>query len=83
MQYVDVKALLKVVILTTCIVSIMGCTTSTPYGQCTGIIGKEKLGLEYKVSVWNLFLAIVFSETIIVPIIVIADNFKCPVQRSE
>jgi hypothetical protein len=58
-----------------------GCTTKTEYGECIGVLQDKKPDLEYKLSGWNTFLAIVFSETIVVPIVVVADEFQCPVGK--
>jgi hypothetical protein len=57
------------------------CTSSTAFGPCVGISDDRDPSLTYKVSAGNIFLAIVFSETIIVPVVVIADEVACPVGR--
>lgn len=58
---------------------LAGCTTKTPYGDCIGAFDEKKPGVDYKLSVKNLILAIFFSETIIVPVVVVADEIRCPV----
>lgn len=62
---------------------LVGCTSKTQYGHCIGITEKENATLHYKVSAWNVFLAIIFSETIIVPVLVLADEVSCPVGPAE
>ena len=63
-------------------VFLTGCTTSTHLGQCIGVTDTPKPGLVYKVSYWNLFMAFIFSETIIVPLVVVFDSIKCPVETT-
>lgn len=58
-----------------------GCTSRTEFGDCIGLMEKEKPNLEYKLSAWNLFIGIFFAELIIPPIIVIVDEVRCPVGR--
>jgi len=57
---------------------LSGCTTRTEYGQCVGVIEDRDPKLVYKLSIWNTVLAIVFSETIFVPIVVLANSTLCP-----
>ena len=59
--------------------SLAGCTSKTEYGDCVGVLKDKKPNLEYELSVWNTVLAVFFSETIIVPIVVIANEHSCPV----
>lgn len=54
-----------------------GCTSKNEFGECIGAFDDKKPGLEYKLSVWNTFLAVVFVETIVVPIVVVADEVRC------
>ena len=63
-------------------VFLTGCTTSNDLGECIGVSDNPKPGLVYKVSYWNLFLAFIFSETIIVPLVVVFDSIKCPVETT-
>ncbi len=65
-------ALLAIMLLTT------ACTSHTPYGECIGVQTQENPKLNYEISWWNAFVGIFFSETIIVPVIVIFDDIKCP-----
>jgi hypothetical protein len=59
----------------------VGCTTRTEYGKCIGLVDDGQPGLHYKLSAWNLALAVVFSETIVVPIVVAVDDAKCPMGK--
>ena len=58
-----------------------GCTSKTEFGECIGVLQDKKPELEYKLSVWNTILAVVFSETIIVPVLVVANEHSCPVGK--
>lgn len=61
------------------IISLLaGCTNSTAYGPCVGITDDKDPSKVYKVSAWNTFLAVIFVETIFVPVIVVSNNIQCP-----
>lgn len=60
---------------------LAGCTSSTEHGKCIGAFDDKDPKLTYKLSIWNTFLAIIFSETIIVPIWVVVDEALCPVAK--
>jgi hypothetical protein len=62
---------------------LVGCTSRTEYGECIGAFDDKKPELHYKASVWNIFLAIIFVETIIVPIYVVVDQSLCPVGKKS
>lgn len=57
-----------------------GCTSSVKGVPCVGLMDTKKPGVEYELSIWNILVAVVFSETIIVPIIVAAKQYECPVE---
>ena len=59
--------------------ALAGCTSKNEYGECIGAFDEKKPGVEYKLSAWNTVLAVIFSETIIVPVIVIANETRCPI----
>lgn len=71
----------KLIALAALAITLTGCTTKTEYGECIGVLQDKKPDLEYKLSGWNTFLAVVFSETIIVPALVIANEHSCPVAK--
>ena len=58
---------------------LTGCTESTEYGECIGLGQDKDPELVYRLDKSNAFVAIIFVETIIVPILVLADNIYCPV----
>lgn len=58
---------------------ISGCTSKNEYGDCIGAFDDKRAGVEYKMSTWNVVMAVIFIETIIVPIVVVADKTRCPI----
>lgn len=58
------------------------CTCNTSAGPCVGLATEDqkKPGLTYKISWWNVALAVVFCETLVVPAVVLIDNLQCPVK---
>jgi hypothetical protein len=71
------KALLSICLLSL-LAMMVGCTSSTQYGQCIGLGEEPDPRLNYKVSAQNLAVGLIFIETIIVPVFVAADQFYCP-----
>ena len=72
----------KFILAALCVTMLSGCVSSTEYGDCVGIAATQNPALEYKASVWNLFLGFIFIETLIVPIVVLANDAACPVGPS-
>jgi hypothetical protein len=60
-------------------VMMMGCSSSTQYGNCVGIGEEQDPNLVYKVSAQNLIVGIVFFELIAPPVLVAVNEFYCPV----
>jgi hypothetical protein len=58
---------------------LAGCATKTPYGPCIGALDTKNPKLEYKLSIWNTVIAVMFSEMIVPPVVVIASEAMCPV----
>ena len=58
-----------------------GCRSHTEYGECIGVGDEPEPELVYRVDVRNAVLGILFFETIVVPVIWLADEFKCPIAR--
>lgn len=59
--------------------SLTACTSKTQYGGCIGVLQDKKPNLEYKLDTWNVVMAVIFSETIVVPALVVANQHSCPV----
>lgn len=70
---------MKKLIAAIVLLSMMGCTTRTEFGECIGLGETPNPTLHYKLSAWNVALGIVFIETIFVPIVVAVDDTYCPV----
>lgn len=60
---------------------LSGCTSRTEFGECVGVADEKKPDLVYKLDAWNVFYGVLFSQTIIVPIVVLANETLCPVAR--
>lgn len=56
---------------------LSACTSSNKYGECRGV-GDRSPGIEYRMSGWNFFLAILFSETIAIPAWIVLTCIYCP-----
>lgn len=63
------------------LLSLSACTTSNTMGKCVGYSEGSKNLENYSASVWNIFLGVVFAETVIVPVIVAGNNMYCPVEH--
>ena len=59
--------------------TLSACTTHTEFGPCIGAFDDRDPKLTYKMSAWNVFLSVFFIQTIIVPVLVVTDNARCPV----
>ena len=57
---------------------LTSCTSRNQHGQCIGLAEDPKPELTYEVSWWNVMVAIVFSETGIVPFFTAGWYLKCP-----
>lgn len=57
---------------------MISCTSNTEFGECIGVLEDKNPKLEYRASKLNIFLAVVFSETVIVPLWVILEEHSCP-----
>lgn len=62
---------------------LSGCTTETDLGPRIGAFDERDPTLIYKVSVLNVALAVIFVETIIVPVVVVVDETVCPVAKKK
>jgi len=61
--------------------TLASCSKSTKYGECVGWANEKEIKdskLTYEFSKWNIFLAVIFSETILVPVNVVGYNLECP-----
>jgi hypothetical protein len=72
------KALLIILLF-----SISACAERTSLGPCIGAFDERDPHLIYKPSGWNIAMAIIFIETIFVPIVVIFDETQCPIGVRE
>ena len=70
------KKLTSIIILS---VLLSGCINTTKYGNCIGLAEDRNPKLMYKVSAWNLSMAIIFYYFVVPPVIVMMNNLYCPV----
>lgn len=70
---------MRTIMLLVLLATLAGCASRTQYGQCVGMADDKRPELQYKVSVRNLLVGIVFIELIVPPIIVATNEFYCPV----
>lgn len=64
-------------------VALKLCRDETQYGRCVGIDDAKNPNLVYDVSTRNVVLAVIFSETLVVPIVVVFDKLYCPVSPAD
>ena len=60
---------------------LAGCVSKTDFGPCIGVGDDENQELKYHVSTRNIIVGIIFVETIVVPVVVAVDEYKCPVAK--
>lgn len=62
-----------------------GCTTRTEYGECKGFFDKDEEDpkLKYEVNTGNIVGALIFSETLAIPILVGGLWVFCPMAKIE
>lgn len=60
---------------------IAGCTSNTEYGDCVGINDTKDIALIYEFSTFNIIVAILAAETIIIPSMVIFNCLECPIGK--
>jgi hypothetical protein len=71
----------RILIASILAVLLAGCTSRTEFGECIGIADDKDQRLVYKVSAWNVAMAAIFVETIVVPVVVVANEAVCPVAK--
>ncbi len=57
-----------------------GCVQNTSYGECEGLATEDakKPNLVYRLDAWNIIMAIIFSETLVIPVYVVGWDLWCP-----
>ena len=81
---------MKKFVLCLCLLSVTalaGCdeskTIENKVVPCVGAFDEKDPNYVYKMSGWNVAMAIVFSELIVPPIVVLVDETFCPIRRRE
>jgi ABC-type sulfate transport system permease component len=62
---------------------LSACESQRPGGRCVGINEDRAPGVKYETSVRNIVVAVIFVETIFVPVIVALKELSCPVEQSQ
>ena len=73
------KIIVSLLIL--CCLALQGCESATAFGPCVGITDDKDPNLIYKPSILNIVLGILFIEVIVPPVVVVVNEFSCPVGR--
>jgi len=60
-------------------VMLSGCIEHTEFGACVGIVDDRDPTKQYKLSVQNAVMAVLFFELIVPPVVVVANELFCPV----
>lgn len=63
------------------LILLSGCVSKTSFGPCIGVLDERDPHLIYKASGWNIAMAIIFIETVFVPVIVVVDQTLCPIGK--
>lgn len=60
-----------------------GCKSETDYGPCVGMRTdvRKNPNLLYDFSIRNIVVGFLFSESVIIPILVVTDYLECPIGR--
>lgn len=69
-----------VTIMMVAMLALSGCQYDNRHGECVGLMQEDLKvqDMSYNYSVRNIVLAVVFSQTIFVPIIVALTALQCP-----
>lgn len=71
----------KLIAMLSLLTILSACSDHTVHGKCLGVLDTKDPAFEYSWSGNNVFWAVVFSETLVVPLVVVFDQFTCPVAR--
>lgn len=63
------------------LMTLVGCTSRTELGECIGAFDDGDPGLVYSTNGWNVAMGVIFFELVVPPIVVLANETKCPVRR--
>lgn len=69
---------MKRLLLSLLLVSSLACESERYCKPCICITDDKVPNVSYEVSKRNVILGIVFSETLVVPAVVLLTEFKCP-----
>ena len=70
---------MRKLIIALSLLCLVGCASKTPFGKCIGLNGEKDPTLVYEYSTNNIVVAVIFAETIIVPVEVLLNEISCPI----
>jgi hypothetical protein len=70
----------KIITLLALAFTMSGCVSHTSGGECIGALDDKVPGVQYKISGRNVLIALLFSETIVIPVVVVLTDLQCPVE---
>lgn len=60
---------------------LVGCESSTEFGECVGVVEEKNPALVYDISAWNIAMGVIFFEMVVPPLVVLLDELECPVGK--
>jgi hypothetical protein len=72
---------MKKIIVAALLAVLVACEDRTTYGPCIGAFSDPDPQLVYETNGWNIAMGVIFFEMVVLPIVVIANETKCPVRR--
>jgi len=70
-----------IVLIAMTVLLLVACTSATEFGSCVGAFDNRREDLIYKVSAWNLSIAILGFSLVVPTVFVIVDETFCPVGK--
>lgn len=72
---------MKKTLIIAAVLLVAGCRSSTEFGQCKGLFDDSHPELKYELSTRNAVIAVMLSETVVVPVLWAYSYAACPVGR--
>lgn len=74
-----------IALVATSLLMASGCTMQTEYGDCKGIATENEKNpkLVYETSAWNVAMDVIFSETLVAPVVGLGFALWCPVGEKK
>lgn len=56
-------------------------TEKTEYGECVGVGQTKEPHLVYEINKKNVFISVIFFDSIVTPTVIIINNLYCPIGK--